>query len=180
MSVVEPNAIAVYEPSGQFQLDRRADRRGARSIEQLEAVADAAEHSHDASRATSCFLMVSSQSRPQQYQAARASRIFRWSTAWCTRSDLKTGEPLWPGPAVVRNRGIVLVAAGGHSAAGVRGPQDGSRRHRPAAARRFACCASISAPGETVYRNDELAGYVGQPLSHSRRARMRPRWWPSR
>ena len=57
---------------------------------------------------------------------------------------------------MVRNRGVVLSQPQDIPLLVFADRKTGPRRRRPAAGRNFACCASISSTGQTVYRNDRL------------------------
>jgi hypothetical protein len=152
ISVVEPNAIALYEPSGRFLL---IDARSGRAVidEQLEAVKDV-QSIHTIQAGNELFLLVSGQSG-QQYRALVQQPDFPLINGLVFAFDRKSGEALWPAPAVVRNRGILQSQ-----------PQDlpllvfADRKLVRDAARgggsqlRLLCLDKRS--GRTEYRNDSL------------------------
>ncbi len=104
LTVVEPDAIAVYEPSGKFHL---VDARSGAVLldKQLEAVADL--HSIQVMRSgDGLYLFVSGP--PQQQFKPLNQFDFPLINGYVYAFDEKTGDALWPGPAVVRNRAIAL------------------------------------------------------------------------
>jgi hypothetical protein len=105
VTVVEPHAVAVYEPGGAFQLiDVRA---GAPLIErELQPVPDAT-GIYVMQAGDSLFLFIGSPPN-QQYKPLVQQSDFPLVNGLVYAFDLKTGEPIWPAPAVVRNRGAVL------------------------------------------------------------------------
>jgi len=105
ISVVEPNAVAIYEPSGKFQLVNVAAGRVVME-HQLEAMP--ALHSIETQRlGDTLFLVVNEQTQQQQYKAI-GQFDFPHADGLVYAFSIKSGEPLWPGPATVRNRGFVL------------------------------------------------------------------------
>jgi hypothetical protein len=106
MSVVEPQAVAVYEPSGRFQLvDVRTGR--VRIDEQLQAVADL-QNIRTLVSGNELFLMVSAPSLSKDNQPI-AQPDYPLVNGLVYAFSLESGTPLWPGPALVRNRGIALA-----------------------------------------------------------------------
>jgi hypothetical protein len=104
LAVVEPDAIAVYDPSGKFLL---IDVRSGKAIVRrtLEAMNDL--HFIQTLRAgNELFLFVSSQ--PEQQYKPVGQFDYPLVNGLVYALDMQTGDALWPGPAVVRNRGVVL------------------------------------------------------------------------
>jgi hypothetical protein len=151
LSVVEPDAIAVYEPSGKFQLiDARTGKalidRPLQAVEDLQSV--------ETMRSGDELMLCVSGQTQQQFKPI-AQFDYPLVNGLVFAFNVKTGEPLWPGPAVVRNRGIILSQ-----------PEDmpllvfGDRKMvRDAQAGggsqiRLLCLDRGS--GQTVYRNDQL------------------------
>jgi hypothetical protein len=151
LAVVEPDAIAVYEPSGKFVLIDA--QRGKLLIDQqLQPFEDL--HSIQAMRAgDELFLFVSSP--PQQQYKPVAQIDSPLINGLVYAFDVRSGEALWPGAAVVRHRGAVLsqpeaipllVFADRKM---VRDAATGS-----ASQLRVLCLDKRT--GQTVYRNDQL------------------------
>ncbi len=105
-SVVEPNAFAVLEPSGAFHVVN-VESGQAVIDRQLEAVNDL-QSIHTLRLDDELFLFVTSQVQPQFKPLVQSSSDFPLINGPVYAFSLKSGEPLWPGPALVRNRGIVL------------------------------------------------------------------------
>jgi outer membrane protein assembly factor BamB len=152
ISLVEPDAIAAFDPSGQFRLIDVAT--GKVTIDQkLEAAPDL-QSIYTFRAGDELFLFVSSQVQ-SQFKSIGQTFDFPMTNGPLYAFNLTSGNPLWPGPAIVRNRGIVLsqpadvpllvfidrqslrdAAAGGGSQLRVLCLDKGT--------------------GETVYRNDRL------------------------
>ncbi len=157
VSVVEPNAVAVCDPSGRFQL---IDVRSGRTLidEPIEAVAEL--RSIQTLRSgDSLFVMLNRQAQNQQHKPLIQPE-FAITDGPVYAFSLTTGEALWPGPALVRNRGIVLSQPDGipflifadHMM--TRDASTGGRMHL-----RLLCLDKRT--GETVYRNDNLPETAG-------------------
>lgn len=152
--VLEPAAVAVLEPSGKFELiDVQTGRRLIAA--ELEAMADL--RSLQALRCgETVFVLVGGQALPQAQKQHRPvdqldklladGRVYAF--------DLRTGRPLWPSPAVLRNRALVAQPADipylifldrQTTAIGATGTQRQLR---------LLCLDKLT--GETVYRNDNL------------------------
>jgi hypothetical protein len=151
LTVVEPDAVAIYEPSGRFQL---IDVHSGKSHidRQLQPMEDL--HSIQTMRAgKSLILLVSGQ--PQQQFKPVAQFDFPLVNGLVYAFDVGTAEPLWPAPAVVRNRGIMLsqpeeiplLVFGDRKL--VRDAQSGGGSQI-----RVLCLDRRT--GQTVYRNDAL------------------------
>jgi hypothetical protein len=105
MSVVEPQAVAVFEPSGRFQLvDVRTG--DLRIDQQLEAVSEP-QSIQTLLAGDELFLMINTRSLVQQHRPI-APVDFPMINGQVYAFSLASGEPLWPGPALVRNRSIAL------------------------------------------------------------------------
>ena len=104
-SVVEPNSFAVLEPAGAFHLVN-VESGQAVIDQQLEAVADL-QFIHTLRFDDELFLFATSQVQ-QQFKPIGQPSDFPLINGRVYAFSLKTGQPLWPGPALVRNRGIVL------------------------------------------------------------------------
>jgi hypothetical protein len=152
VSVMEPNAIAVYEPTGRFLV---VDvRSGTITMEQdLEPLPDV-DGISTMKTDDKLFLMISKQAG-QQFKPLAPQPDFPLIDGFVYSFDIATGKPLWPAPAVVRSRGAVLsqpreipllVFADKKI---VRDPATGGGFQL-----RVLCIDQRT--GETVYRNDKL------------------------
>jgi hypothetical protein len=105
ITVVEPNGICVFEPTGKFQL---IDVRNGETLidRELEPLTDA-NGIHAMSTGNQLFLFVSSPPN-QQYKSLVQQSDFPLINGRVYAFNLKSGEPSWAQPAVVRSRGIVL------------------------------------------------------------------------
>jgi hypothetical protein len=152
VAVMEPNAIAVYEPTGKIRVvDARS---GDVTLEhELEPLADVDAIS-TMKTDDKLFLMISGQA-DQQFKPLSQQPDFPIIDGFVYAFDNATGKPLWPAPAVVRNRGVVLsqpreipllVFADRKM---VRDPATGGGWQL-----RVLCIDQHT--GQTVYRNDKL------------------------
>jgi tetratricopeptide (TPR) repeat protein/outer membrane protein assembly factor BamB len=151
-AVVEPNYIAIYEPTGRFQL---IDVRSGKSAidEQLEAMPDVL-NIYTMQSGDELYLLISNPPQ-QQFRPLVQQPDYPLVNGLVYAFNMTTGEPQWPGPALVRSRGIVLSQ-----------PQDmpllvfADRRLIRDAARgggsqlRVLCLDKRT--GQTAYRNDSL------------------------
>ncbi len=105
MANVEPHAVAVYETSGKFQL---IDVRTGKLIvnQQLEPLAKL-RSIETLSSGDQLFVMVSSQVLQQEHIPVLRPD-YPIVNGLVYAFDKNTGEPLWPAPAVIRDRGIAL------------------------------------------------------------------------
>jgi outer membrane protein assembly factor BamB len=105
ISVIEPNAVAVYEPTGTFRV---IDIETGRMLvdQKLEPLSDLY-MIHTNRDGDELFLFVTSQAQ-QHYKSIGLPADFPIINGFVYAFSLKTGDPLWPGPALVRNRGVVL------------------------------------------------------------------------
>jgi outer membrane protein assembly factor BamB len=152
VSVVEPNAVAVCDPSGRFQL---IDVRTGRAVidQPIDAVAELRSiqtlRSGDA-----LFVMLNRQAQNQQHKPL-IQPDFPITDGPVYAFSLTTGEGLWPGPALVRNRGLMMsqpddipfLVFADHMTS--RDASTGGRMQL-----RLLCVDKRT--GETVYRNDSL------------------------
>jgi outer membrane protein assembly factor BamB/thioredoxin-like negative regulator of GroEL len=150
LAVCEPDSIAVYEPSGKFQL---LDVRSGKAVidERLQAMEDL--QFIQTMRSGEELLVLLSRQPDQQYKPLSQfdSPLIN---GLVYAFNVSTGKALWPGPAVVRNRGIMISQ-----------PADlpllvfAERKSRESAAGsgsqlRVLCLDRRT--GQSVYRNDEL------------------------
>jgi hypothetical protein len=105
VTVIEPNAVAVFEPGGGFKM---IDVRSGDVVidEQLRAVEDA-NGIYAMPSGERLFLFISS-APTQQYKPLVQQSDFPLVNGPVFAFDMKSGEMIWPEPAVVRNRGVVL------------------------------------------------------------------------
>jgi hypothetical protein len=105
VTVLEPGMIAIYEPTGSFRLIDVASGKPLIDT-MLEPVADAnAIYAMPAN--DKLFLFISSPPN-QQYKPLVQQSDYPLVNGLVYALDMKSGEAIWPAPAVVRNRGIVL------------------------------------------------------------------------
>jgi hypothetical protein len=152
VSVIEPDAVAVYEPTGKFRvIDART---GVVTMEHdLEPLADV-DSIITKRTADKLFLMIST--RPdQQIKPLALQPDYPLIDGFVYAFSRATGKPLWPAPAVVRNRGILLSQPSEipllmfADRKPVRDPATGG-----GAQLRVLCIDQNT--GQTVYRNDKL------------------------
>ncbi len=105
-SIIEPNAIAVYESNGQFRV---IDVASGKLIidEQLEAVPDMVAMFTMRS-GEDLFVFISSPVQ-QQFRPIVPSVDYQIVNGPVYAFNMKSGKKLWPGPALVRNRGTLLT-----------------------------------------------------------------------
>ena len=106
LSVIEPNAIAAFDPTGKFQvLDVASGKMlidtKLEPISELQAIVTMR-------TGDDLFLFVSSHVQQQTFKPIGQPTEFPLINGPVYAFSLKTGEPLWPSPALVRNRGVVL------------------------------------------------------------------------
>jgi hypothetical protein len=152
VSVIEPNAIAVYDPAGKFRvIDARSGKVTMQhDLEPLAEVEGISTMQAD----DKLFLMISEQPS-QEFKPLVQQPDFPIINGFVYAFSRQTGKPVWPSPAVVRNRGIILgqprdipllIFADKKS---VRDPATGG-----GAQLRVLCIDQNT--GQTVYRNDRL------------------------
>jgi outer membrane protein assembly factor BamB len=153
-SVIEPNAVAVLEPTGQFRL---IDVQAGKAVieEKLDTASDM-QALYTMRSGDDLFVFITGPPQSQVRTITPAQAIeYPIINGPVYAFNIKTGKPLWPGPALVRNRGMFLsqppdvpflVFADRQQA---RNPgNDGSTQLR------VLCLDKRT--GETVYRNDHL------------------------
>ncbi len=107
ISVVEPDALAIYEPAGRFQL---VDVRTGKLLidEMLEAAPDL--HSIQTVRSgETMFLVINRQAQLQQFHKAVGGEDHPLTSGLVYAFDLTIGKAAWPAPATVRNRGLIAT-----------------------------------------------------------------------
>jgi hypothetical protein len=152
VSIVEPHAIAVCEPSGKFRLIDV--RTGALSIDQqLETMPDL-QSVQSIQSGDTLFVVVGVRVPRQQQHKPIGQFDYPILSGMVYAFSKSDGKPLWPGPATIRNRGVVfqpedipfLVFADRQmSSEGTGGVKSNMR---------LLCLDKQT--GETVYRNDKL------------------------
>lgn len=152
MSVVEPQAVAVYEPSGRFQLlDVRAGR--VRIDAELQPFTDL-QSIKTMVAGKDLYLMVSSSSLSKEFQSISQPEN-PLINGLVYAFDMESGAALWPGPAVVRNRGVVLAQPTDIPVL-VFVDRKVNRTSGAAATSQIRILCVDKATGRTVYRNDDL------------------------
>jgi hypothetical protein len=151
LSATEPRFVAVYDPAGRFQFVNI--ETGAAVIDQqleevpkpllLEAFVESDQ----------LFVMITGQPPPPLHRPIGPD--FPLVNGFVYAFRRSTGEPLWPGPAVVRNRGIAIGQPQGIPLLVF---ADRKMTHN-AGVLRLLCLDKTT--GQTVYRNDELPDLVG-------------------
>jgi hypothetical protein len=153
ISVIEPDAIAVYEPSGRFQL---VDVRTGKSLieQSLEAAPDL--HSIQTLRSNdTLFLVINRQAQLQQFHKSVGQQDNPLTSGMVYAFDLTTGKAVWPSPANVRNRGLVMTQPQGIPFlifADLKATRDARSGNRTQL--RLLCLDKRT--GRTVYRNEAL------------------------
>jgi outer membrane protein assembly factor BamB/predicted Zn-dependent protease len=104
-SVIEPNALAVLDSTGQFQLID-VDSGKALIDEKLEVAADS-QAFYTMRSGDELFLFVTGPPQPQIRTTTQGfdSPIINGPVY---AFNMRTGKALWPAPAIVRNRGMML------------------------------------------------------------------------
>lgn len=104
-SVIEPNAIAIFEPEGRFRV---IDVRTAQPIvdEKLEPLPDT-QALYTMVSGDTLFVFISGQWLPQ-YRPIAPPIDYPIVNGLVYAFSMKSGKQVWPGPALVRNRGIYL------------------------------------------------------------------------
>jgi outer membrane protein assembly factor BamB len=154
-TTLEPEIVAVVEPSGKFQLLNV--RSGSKIIEEKLPLAVPPKSLTALKSGDQLFLCVSGQSRPvltrpigPDYPVV-AGQVFAF--------DLQDGRPLWPGPATIEQRGIALAQP---TSIPVLVLVDRLVKRDAGGANstlRLLCLDKQT--GATVYRNDDLADTPG-------------------
>ncbi|HWL73944.1 MAG TPA: hypothetical protein VNQ74_08745, partial [Burkholderiaceae bacterium] len=106
ISVVEPDSIVVMEPSGQFLLIDARD--GSIKIEKQLAPMEDMTSLSTMVAGNKLFVFVGAKSNEQQFKPLIQQPDYPMLNGLAYAFDRTTSEPLWPGPAVLRNRGLVL------------------------------------------------------------------------
>jgi outer membrane protein assembly factor BamB len=152
-TVVEPNAVAMLEPSGKFQL---IDVQSGLPIvdTQLEPISSLG--SIEVIRSDeSFFLLVGTKASRQRQQHRPVDQLDNQvTTGFVFAFNRNTGDQLWPGPAAIQHRGLVtqpddlpfIVFLDRQTTS------DGAR----GAKRRLRLLCLDKETGRTVYRNDDL------------------------
>jgi hypothetical protein len=104
ISVIEPNAVAVLEPTGSFRV---IDIETGRMLvdQKLEPLSDL--FAIYTMRVGDELYLFATSPVQQQFKPIGLLADFPIINGFVYAFSLKTGEPLWPAPALVRNRGIV-------------------------------------------------------------------------
>jgi len=151
LAVIEPNAVAVFEPSGEFRvIDIETGRlmidKKLEPLKELQAI-------HTLRSGDDLFLFVTSPMQ-QQFRPIGFQAEFPVINGFVYAFDLKSGNSLWPGPAIVRNRGIVMQQPQDIPILVFAEQQIGRDPAGGASLLRVLCLDRRT--GQTVYRNDGL------------------------
>jgi hypothetical protein len=105
ISVIEPKSIAIFEPTGEFHV---LDISTGKLLidEKLEAVSDL-QSIHTLMADDELFLFITAQAQPQ-FKPIGHPLDFPLVNGLAYAFSLKSGKAMWPTPAVLRNRGVVL------------------------------------------------------------------------
>jgi hypothetical protein len=105
VTVIEPSMVAVFEPTGEFKL---IDVRDGKVVidQELRAVGDA-NGIYAMPSGEQLFLFISSAPN-QQFKPLVQQSDFPLVNGLVYAFYMKSGKTIWPEPAVVRNRGVVL------------------------------------------------------------------------
>lgn len=106
ISLIEPDAVAAFEHSGHLRV---IDVRSGQLVidQKIDAVSDA-QAIHTMRSGDDLFVFVTSPV-PQQFRPIVQSFDYPMINGPVYAFSMETGKPLWPGPAIVRNRGIFLA-----------------------------------------------------------------------
>jgi outer membrane protein assembly factor BamB len=105
LTVVEPNKVVMVEPSGRFQLiDVRA---GSVLLDKQLAAMSKPQFVHALLSDSRLFLVIDTHSRQQRHQQIGTDYPVFDGQVYAL--DARTGESLWPGPAVIKHRGLALI-----------------------------------------------------------------------
>jgi outer membrane protein assembly factor BamB len=150
-SVIEPGAVAVLEPTGQFRLIDVAMGKVVID-EKLEVPSDLPSFS-TMRTGDDLFVFITG---PPQSQTRMVTQTFDNPSinGPVYAFSMKTGKPLWPGPATVRNRGMMLTQPPDLPFLVFVDRQQAHNANETTAQLRVLCLDKHT--GETVYRNDRL------------------------
>ncbi|MCC7476239.1 MAG: PQQ-binding-like beta-propeller repeat protein [Pirellulales bacterium] len=109
-SVIEPNLIAIVEATGVFRLIDVVTGKAV-ADQQLLPAADM-QSIYTLRAGESLYLFITGQPLAQ-YRPIGQPTEFPIINGLVYAFSLETGKPIWPGPALVRNRGIVLQQPNG-------------------------------------------------------------------
>lgn len=158
LSVIEPRYIGVYDPTGTFQLINAES--GDVLINQSVAASPRSHNLETTMAGDAVFAFINDQPPHTHHRPVGAD--FPIVNGHVYAFSLSSGEPLWPGAAVVRNRGAAVAQAKDVPVLvfvdrkAVQGAGGGSTLIR------LLCIDK--ATGQTVYRNDELPDTAGSRL----------------
>jgi hypothetical protein len=153
LSVVEPNMVAVFEPSGKFQLIDAGT--GKLVIDQkLEAHA-AAQSIHCSISGDTLILAISATVAPGRHQPIGFAGDFPLVHGPVYAFDLRTGQPCWPSPAYVEERGLVMGAPDDLPIV-VFADREARRDTAGAGNMKLRLLCLDKATGQSIYRNDDL------------------------
>jgi hypothetical protein len=152
IALVEPNAIAAFEHSGRLRV---IDVRTGQVVidEKTDPVPDA--QAIYAMRAGDDLFVFISSPVPQQFRPIIQSFDYFMINGPVYAFNAKTGKPLWPGPALVRNRGIFLAQPAEVPFLVFADRQTTKDAASTGNAQIRVVCLD-KRTGETVYRNDRL------------------------
>jgi hypothetical protein len=151
ISVVDPHAIAVLDPAGQFRV---IDVQTGQPIidQKLEDLPDVTAF-HTMRGGDDLFVLISGQVQPQ-FKALGQPFDYPVVNGPVYAFNMKSGKELWPGPAIVRNRGIFLSQPPDVPFL-VLADQQMTRDAAGGGAQLRVLCLD-KRTGETVHRNDRL------------------------
>lgn len=152
VSVLEPNLIAIFDPTGKFNLLDATDGRVVID-KKLEPASDF-QSIQTLNDGDALYLFVSGQVQPQ-FKPIGHPTEFPLVSGPVYAFSLQSGEPLWPGPAVVRNRGVVLGQPQGIPLLVLADRQMVRDAANGGGSQMRVLCLD-KRTGQTVYRNDAL------------------------
>ena len=151
-SVIEPNAVAVLDSTGQFRL---IDVEAGKVVidEKLDVPSDL-QNFHTMRSGDDLFVFITG--LPQS-QVRTITQAFDYPiiNGPVYAFSMKTGKPLWPGPATVRNRGMMLTQPPDLPFLVFADRQQARNAPTRRAPQLRVLCLD-KRTGETVYRNDRL------------------------
>jgi hypothetical protein len=146
------STAAIYEPTGKFQL---VDAGSGKLVidQQLQPLPTAQNIQVDVS-GDELILAISSDVRPGRHQTVGVAFDYPLIDGLVYAFNLKSGLPMWPAPAAVSERGLVL--AGPRNLPFIVFADRESRREAGAGTLKLRLLCLDKQTGQSVYRNDDM------------------------
>jgi outer membrane protein assembly factor BamB len=151
-SIIEPNAVATLDSTGQFRLVDVAEGRVV--IEEKIEVPSDLQNFYTMRSGDDLFVFITGS---PQSQVRTVTQVFDYPVinGPVYAFSMKTGKPLWPSPALVRNRGAFLTQPPDVPFLVFADRQQARNATNATTAQLRVLCLD-KRTGETVYRNDHL------------------------